>query len=71
LFWKENKGGAGTSPAPLQVYLFLVALRAVLRDVLRAVLRAVFRAADFAAGFFLFAAAMMSLLWGWLVVNSL
>jgi hypothetical protein len=69
-FSGENKGGAGTSPAPLKSYLFFFA---VLR---RAV--PVFFAVDFFAaavlrfaGFFLFTAAMMSLLRaGWLI-NSL
>jgi hypothetical protein len=70
LFFRGNKGGAGTSPAPLKSYLFFFA---VLR---RAV--PVFFAVDFFAaavlrfaGFFLFATAMMSLLRaGWLI-NSL
>lgn len=57
-FGRENKGGAGTSPAPLQVYLFFAVLRATLRAVLRAVLRVVLRAADDA--FFLFAAIVQS-----------
>jgi hypothetical protein len=57
-FGRENKGGAGASPAPLQVYLFFAALRVVLRAVLRAVLRVVLRAADDA--FFLFAAIVQS-----------
>src|SRR6185312_7641502 len=62
------KKARGLGPAPLQVYF----LRATLRDVLRAVLRAVFRAAAAVFdGLFFFATAMMSLLSGWLAVNSL
>jgi hypothetical protein len=68
----EIKKARGLGPAPLQVYFLRATLRDVLRAVLREVLRAVLRAAAAVFdGLFFFATAMMSLLSGWLAVNSL